>query len=322
MTQANTQKMIVDGVNFDAKTQCAYTKPKVNASGGKSIGVINKESMKGLYMSTPLMLTWGVNEYLDEKSGRKTYDMSLQFPKEEYNTPMVQKFLENMVAFETKIKADAISNCKEWMNKAKMSAEVIDALWTPMVKYPKDQNTGEPDHSRAPTLRIKFPIWDDKWNCELYDMDQKQIFPNEGGLFPSDLIAKGTNVATVIQCGGLWFANGKFGVTWRLVQAVVKPKESLLGKCFINLSADEKATMSKSAPGDDDDDESDTETHVQNTVQVVDSSDDEVEDDEMDDTAPVTPQKEVATAIEEAAPPPAPKKKVVARRKKTVEASE
>ena len=309
---AGTQKMIVDGVIFNPETNYTYTKSKINASGGKSIGIINSESMKGLYLSTPLMLTWGVNEYLDDKSGRKTYDMSLQFPKEEYNTQQVQKFLENMIAFEAKIKLDAITNSKDWMNKAKMSPEVIDALWTPMVKYPKDQNTGEPDNSRAPTLRIKFPIWEGKWNCELYDMYQKQIFPNEGGLFPTDLIAKGTNVATVIQCGGLWFANGKFGVTWRLVQAVVKPKESLLGKCFINLSTDEKETMNKSSSIDDDDDD-DNDTVENNTVQVVDSSEDESEE------VVVTPQKEAPDVIMDAEPPPAPKKKIVARRKKSAE---
>ena len=309
MTQTNTQKMIVNGTEFNSEKDYIYTKPKANASGGKSIGIINKESMKGLYISTPLMLTWGVNEYTDDKSGRKTYDMSLQFPKEEYNTPLVQKFLENMIAFETKVKSDAITNCKEWMNKAKMSSEVIDALWTPMIKYPKDQNSGEPDYSRAPTLRIKFPLWDDKWNCELYDMEQKQIFPNDNGVFPPDLIAKGTNVATVIQCGGIWFANGKFGMTWRLVQAVVKPKESLLGKCFISLSNDDKEVMNKTSPDNDSCDESHNEME---TVQVVDSSDDEMEE------APVTPQKEVQAEIEAAAPPPAPKKKVV-RKKKSAE---
>jgi len=158
MTGTETQKMMIDGAAFDATTDYMYTKPKVNASGGKSIGILNNDSKKGLYISTPLMLTWGVNEFTDDKSGRKTYDMSLQFPKEEYNTPQVDAFLQNMIAFEKKIKEDAVKNCKEWMNKAKMSTEVVDALWTPMVKYPKDQNTGEQDLTRAPTLRIKIPM--------------------------------------------------------------------------------------------------------------------------------------------------------------------
>jgi hypothetical protein len=288
-----------------------YTKPKVNAAGGKSIGILNSESKKGLYLSTPLMLTWGVNEFVDDKSQKKTYDMSLQFPKEEYNTEIVQKFLTNLLAFEAKIKSDAITNCKEWMNKAKMEPVVIDALWTPMVKYPKDPNTGEADLTRAPTIRLKMPVWEGDWKVELYDMEQNALFPNDKGLFPPDLIAKATNVATVMQCGGLWFANGKFGVTWKLVQAVVKPKQSMRGQCFINLSSDDKATLKRTSSGD----EADDDVAVSN-VEVVDSSEDE---DEVEVAAPVTPVKEeVKQALTEVEPPPAPKKKVV-RKKKVAE---
>ena len=304
MTDAKSQTFFINGTNFNATKDYTYTKPKVNAAGGKSIGILNASSMKGLYLRTPLMLTWGVNEFVDEASGRKTYDMSLQFPKEEYNNESVQKFLDNMIAFENKLKEDAIINSKDWMNKAKMSAEVIDALWTPMVKYPKDQNTGEADRTRAPTLRIKMPIWEGEWKCELYDMEQKTLFPNDLGLFPPDLIAKATNVATVIQCGGLWFANGKFGVTWKLVQAVVKPKQSLRGKCFIDLSPDDKVALHNQTEETDDDNKQ--------TVEVVDSSDDE---DEVKVVAPavvVAAVAEVKQEIEQEAP--AAKKKVVRKK--------
>jgi len=315
---ANTDKMIISGSEFDTTTNYSYTKPKVNASGGKSIGIINTETNKGLYLSTPLMLTWGVNSFTDDKTGVTTYDMSIQFPKDEYNTPSVQTFLENMKAFEAKIKKDAEINCKDRMNKQKMSAEVIDALWTPMLKYPKDKETGDFDYTRAPTLRVKMPVWEGTWKCELYDMEQKQIFPNDNGLLPTDLIAKATNVATVIQCGGLWFANSKFGVTWRFIQAVVKPKQSLVGKCYINLSTDEKTKMTKRAPGDDADDDSDDDDTVQK-VETVDSSDDD-EANVMD----VSPAQEVAKEVAKevaTAVPEAPKKKVV-RKKKAADATE
>lgn len=266
MADSKSQTFFIDGVVFNAAKDITYTKPKVDPRGGKSIGILNSASMKGLYLRTPLMLTWGVNEFVDEASGRKTYDMSLQFPKEEYNNDSVQKFLDNMIAFENRLKADAITYSKEWMNKAKMSSEVIDALWNPMVKYPKDLNTGDADRTRPPTLRIKIPVWEGEWKCELYGMDQETLFPNDRGQFPPELIAKATNVATVIQCGGLWFANGKFGVTWKLVQAVVKPKQSLRGKCFIDLSPDDKVALDNQTEDADDD---------KQQVEVVDSSDDE-----------------------------------------------
>ena len=56
-----------------------------------------------------------------------------------------------MQAFEDAIKAEAVKNSKDWFGKASMSPEVVDALWTPMLKYPKNKETGEPDYDRAPT---------------------------------------------------------------------------------------------------------------------------------------------------------------------------
>ena len=248
---AANDKMFLNGVS-DKLTDINYTKPKINNVGGKSIGILNKKTNKGLFVSTPLMLTWGINEYVDEASGKRTYDMSLQFPNEEYTTPEIKQFLENMISFEKKIKEDAITNSKEWMNKAKMTPDVVDALFTPILKYPKDPQTGDPDTTRSPTLRIKIPYWEGEWKCELYDMDKTQLFPSSSDITPAELMTKGSNTATVIQCGGIWFANGKFGVTWKLLQAVVKPKQSLKGQCFINLSKEEKTKMETSNPDEDD----------------------------------------------------------------------
>ena len=304
---ASNNGQIINGVTFNAETDYSYTKPKVNASGGKSIGILNKETMKGLYLSTPLMLTWGVNENTDEKTGTKSYDMSLQFPKEEYNTEIVENFLNSMKSFEQKLKSDAIQNSKDWFNKQKMSSEVVDALWTPMLKYPKDKETGEFDYNRPPTLRIKLNMWDGVFKCELYDIEQTTIFPNNNGLMPGDLIAKGTNVATVIQCGGLWFASGKFGVTWRLIQAVVKPRETLMGKCLITLSVDEKEKLKQQSDNEDDI----VDVKTEKTTTVDDSDDD---DDDKVEPQQTTPQQEVTKEIESTIESAPPKKKVVRKK--------
>ena len=215
-------------------------------------------------------------------------------------------FMNNMIDFETKIKTDAIANAKEWFGKAKMSEDAIDALWTPMLKYPKDKNTLEPDLTRAPILKVKIPFWEGEWKTELYDVDQRAIFPDpEGGtVTPKELIAKGSHVALVIQCGGLWFANGKFGITWRLFQGVVKPKATMRGVCQIQLSTDDKEKMIKqSAALDDDIEEEDDEP----TSTEVEDSDEEADI-----------KEEVAAAIEVKAPEPV-KKKII--KKKVVKKS-
>ena len=143
---------------------------------GKSIGILNASANSATYISTPLMLTWGVSDY----EGNERYEMSLQFPNTEYATQDTTDFMNNMIDFETKIKTDAMANAKEWFGKAKMSEDAIDALWTPMLKYPKDKNTLEPDLTRAPILKVKIPFWEGEWKTELYDVEQRAIFPEIG----------------------------------------------------------------------------------------------------------------------------------------------
>ncbi len=302
---ANTSNQIENGMTF-TRDDYKFAKPKVNKSGGKSINVTLSSANSSLVITTPLMLTWGVNEYVDDTSGRKTYDMSLQFPKDDYATQETTDFLDRLKDFETNIKESAIKNCKEWMNKAKLTDEVVDALFHPMLRYPKDQNTGDSDYSRPPTLRIKLGYWDEKFDCEIYDMEYKPLFPNEeGNVLPVDLIAKGSHVSTAIRCGGIWFANGKFGVTWRLVQSVVKPKPSLKGRCFIQLSSNEKDKLSKQVVEDDDDAVG---------VEVADDSDN---DDEV--SATVADEVAQSAPVVEAVPDPplvTKKKKMVKRKKK------
>ena len=49
-------------------------------------------------------------------------------------------------------------------------------------------------------------------------------------------ITKASNIACIIQCGGIWFANNNFGVSWKLYQGVVKQTETLKqGVCHISL---------------------------------------------------------------------------------------
>jgi len=250
---SSTDAQIVNATELTAADYC-YAKPSVNKSGGKSIRVTGSNKKGALLLSTPLMLTWGVNEYVDEQNGRRSYDLSLQFPKEDYKTDATTAFLERILAFQEQIKADALTHSKEWLNKSKTSAEVIDALFHPMVRYPKDPSTGDPDTERAPTFRIKLGFWDDAFDCEIYDMNQQPLFPNADSVSPVDLIPKGTMIAAVLRCGGIWNANGKFGCTWRLVQAVVQPRASLKGRCLISLSAGEKDTLKQQAAVDDEDD--------------------------------------------------------------------
>ena len=300
----NQDDKLINASEFSPASDYKYLKPKVNKSGGKSVGILNSETNKALYLSTPLMLTWGVTEFKDEASGRKSYNMSLQFPKEEYATDETTAFLNAMTEFQDKIKADAITNSKEWLNKAKMTPDVVDALFHPMLYYPKDAETGEPNKDKSPTLKIKLDYWDEEFNCEIYDKDHKLLFPVKDGLEgPMELMPKATNVLTVIRCGGLWFANGKFGCTWRFVQSVVQPRSSMKGRCLIKVDKDSAEKLQQQADKDDD---------VNNSGSDVDKTAAQ----DSDDEETFEPAKETEPVVEEKPKPPAKKKKVVKRKSK------
>jgi hypothetical protein len=274
----NKQQDILSATTFNANNDVKYTKPKINKSGGKSVGILNSNNNKQLLISTPIILTWGVNEFVDEQNGKKSYNMALQFPNDSYATEQNTKFLEAMKCFESKLRQDALKNSKEWLNKTKTSAEVVDALFTPMLKYPKDKNTGEFDYTRAPSLNVKLGYWNDEFDCEVYDHEQKQLFPANDSTKTSlmALIPKSANVAVVLKCGGLWFANGKFGCTWKLVQAAVKPRVSFKGKCLISLSSDE---VEKLKEGEDSEPASSSANDSESgSVELVNDSDDEAEE--------------------------------------------
>ena len=303
----STNPEILNGHSLNAD-QWSYGKTRVNKSGGKNVPLRNSATKKTLYLSTPLMLTWGVNENDYNGDGKFNYDMSLQFPREQDSNfnEATKGFLSGLKELEAQIKADAIANSKDWFNKSKMSAEVVDALWSPMLKYPKNQATGEADTSRAPTLRVKLPYWDEQFTCELYDTSGEQVFPDESSdNSPKDLVQKGQNVALVIECGGIWFANGKFGVTWRLLQAVLQPKAGLRGKCHIALDGATKQRLVEEAEELDDNEDG------EDDVEVVDSDEDVEEEDDDDDESTSSIKQEVAAEVKKA---PKVVKKVVKKR--------
>ena len=236
-TTQSAETFIANGLTYNLN-DVDITAPKLNKSSGKSANLIYKPTKKSLYLNLQVpMLTWGAQVFKDTQSGKETYDLAIQFPRSDYSSPETDILLSKFQALENYIKTEAIRNSMAWFNKKTMTAEVIEALWTPMLKYSKDPATGEADMTKAPTLKVKLPLWDGKFQCEIYDTNGTMMYPDaKSPNTPVDLITKGMNIVAIIQCGGLWFANGKFGCTWRLFQTVVQPKPSLKGRCLIACS--------------------------------------------------------------------------------------
>lgn len=271
---ANT---IVDGTNIDVNV-FSYSAPKPHASGGKVVNLYNKHFKESLTISTPLMLTWGAQEGQEQGTGKPTgkWTMSLQFPSAEYSNPDAEAFLNSMKALQNKIKEDAMKNSKEWFGKEIKSAEVIDEKFNVMLRHPKkSKGSIEVDETKAPTLTVKIPQWSGVWRPEIYDEDGEPLYINgkvNTHLSPLEYLKPKTHVICLLQCGGLWFVNGKISITWNLKQAIVqKPKQTMEGTCFLKPKSSDREKM-KSLPPPEDIDPDGAVTH--GTV-IVDDSDDE-----------------------------------------------
>ena len=321
---SSSSQAIVQGHLFNPETDIKYSKCKINASGGKSVGIYNTATGQSLYLGTPLLMTWGMQEYTDDKTGKVSYELSLQFPNDDYDNEETRAFLKAMAAFEQKLKADALVNSKEWFARPKMTPDAVDALFTPVLKYPLDKTTCEKDMNKKPTMRIKVPFWQGKWEgVEIYDADRNCLFPcADPNVSPKDIITKLSHLKTMVQCGGIWFANGKFGVTWRFVQGMIQPKLSMRGKCHLSLSSSESSKESQKPfaldQHEEDEQQQQQQQKQQFTTETVDSDDggSDGEEEEEDDSAvkrtasvPVPVPVPVSTPV--TVTTEAPKKKIV-----------
>lgn len=225
-----------------------YMQPKINERGGKSINIISTQTNRSLHFSTPLMMTWGISDFIDEKGESDgKFSMSLNFPNSDFGTPQTEEFLSKLKDFESQILDDAVKNSEAWFGE-EMSREVAKHTFFPFLKYTKDKNTKKIDISKPPSIRVKVPNYNNRWAIEIYDTNSKIIFPCDNeNMTPMDFIPKKSNVACVVQCGGLWFGGKGWGLTWKLVQCVVKPQEvvSVYGRCHIQLSTDELNMIEK-----------------------------------------------------------------------------
>jgi hypothetical protein len=281
--------------------------PKINERGGKSINIISGQTNRSLHISTPLLMTWGISDFVDEKTGESDgkYSMTLNFPNEEYANNSTREFLQKLKDFENTVLDAAVKHSEVWWGE-EMSREVAKHTFFPFIKYSKSKETKKVDLSKPPSIRAKVPYYDGRWAVEIYDPQMKTLFPCENpNITPIDLVPKLSSVACVLQCGGIWIGGKGWGLTWKLIQCIVKPKQvvSVYGKCHIQLSKEELATITTQQISEEDEEVSEpVVTKVAAPVPEPISTQVEDSDDEQEpiQLVPVAVPQELVT------PPPVP----------------
>jgi hypothetical protein len=329
---SNSSTPIILNVNDWTTSSIRYMQPKINDRGGKSINIISTQTNRSLHVSTPLMMTWGISDFVDEKTGESDgkFSMSLNFPNDDYRNAATDQFLSKLKAFENQILDDAVKYSEAWFGD-ELSREVVKHNFFPFLKYSRDKLTKKIDTTKPPSIRARVPCYNNRWGVEVYDTQTNLLFPCDNvNMTPMDFVPKKSQVACVLQCGGLWFGGKGWGITWKLNQCVVKPQEvvSVFGKCQIQLSPTEIQHMDRETAVNDDEEEESLPAQKVSATTVVDDSEDEeapvvskpvAEEKTVDPTKKKIVKKVVAPAEEPpaataAADPDALKKKIVKKK--------
>lgn len=188
-----------------------FSDVKKNARGGKSINILLNG--KAIVVRVPsLRAPFGISAPNDQV---KDYYLSLSL------TPEVE---EKFTEIDDHIASYVAENSVELLGK-KVAVDVIkDLLLNPIVKKAKDAKYSN-------TIKMKASSGEGRNPSDFYVSKTDKVSINE--------IRPGSSIETIIEISQIWFINGKFGASVKLLQGKVAPSTRLTEYAF----------------GDDDDEE-------------------------------------------------------------------
>lgn len=183
----------------------------------------------------PLTLPYGMNVF--DKAGPVKYsmDVSLRGYEDDEN---VKAIYETFSALDEWMIDQGQKNSKAWFKTDLSKPEqrsVVKAFYTPMVKFSKDAD-GNPK-PYPPTIKInlrKDKQNADAWEVKVYERVEGDVRKVESVPL-EDLLVKGAQISTLIQCTSIWFAGSKFGLSWKANQIrMEKVPDSIRGYAFLD----------------------------------------------------------------------------------------
>lgn len=188
-----------------------FSAVKKNRNGGKFVTL--SDGSGPVFLQLPsLRAPFGLNMPNDKA---KEYYLSLSM------TPEVEeKFLE----IDTMVLNFVHEHCVDLLGKTIDMNVLKDILMTPIVKKPKDDKYQS-------TIKLKASTGDGKNMSECYNHLREEV--------SLDVIKPGTYLETIVELSQVYFINGKFGVSVKLLQAKLSPSNKLSGYSFIETSTDE-----------------------------------------------------------------------------------
>ena len=219
--------------------------------------------------------------------GNQKFKAQFSF-KDRDSNPKVQAYYDMLEKIDEFVLTQASKNAQTWIGPKMKAGSHVDSL-KPL--FSGSVKLSAKDY--PPTFAVALKLRNGAFDAELYDSNKQRM-----DCKPMDALKRGAEVTAIVDCTGIWIAAGRFGISWKLVQARVDvPAESASKGCAI-LDDDEDAVVVASVSAHEEDAELlaavlPAKTEV---AAAEDEGEDDVEDDEVVQPVPVPEKKVVAAA--------------------------
>ena len=271
--------------NFNTQ-KLSFSQLKVLDNGGKQC-YANYDNGAFVFQTPNCYLPYGMNAF--DKAGPVKYSVEVSLRGYEDAGSKMKPFYDALSRLDEFMIDQGVKNSKSWF-KSEMSRDVIKAFYSPVIRLAKDRE-GNPK-PYPPTVKLSLRQKRDSQDFDVVCFDEKRV--QYKGIPLEELLVKGAQVTCLIQCTGVWFAGMKYGLSWKLSQAIVTSlPQSSRNLAFVDSEldvSDVTPAPSKKAP-------------------AIVADEEEASDDGEDEAFSAPPPKKpsvVAAVLPKAAPAPEP----------------
>jgi hypothetical protein len=187
-----------------------FSPVKTLESGGKQ-AYLNYNGAALVMQVGPLETPFGLSVFDKQGPPKYSVDLKLRGYDDPTNHPKTATIYNAFHALDEYMLDQGVKNSATWFKGVK-SREVLSELYTPVVRFSVDSEGNRKPY--PPTLKVQLRKRDDKFEADIYDENKRPL--NDIPL--EDIIVKGTVLTALIQCTGVWFAGGKYGLSWKAIQ--------------------------------------------------------------------------------------------------------
>ena len=224
-----------------ATSNVTFSQIKVMDSGAKQ-AYVNYEGGKFLFQTPALTIPYGMSTF--DKAGPIKYSIDLSLRGYDEAGSKTKEFYDALHSLDEYMIEQGVKHSKAWF-KSDLKPDIVRAFYTPIVRWGKDKDGNVKPY--PPTVKLSLKKNGESFDVKMFDGQVKPPVEYEG-IPVEDLLVKGAILRAVMQCTGIWFAGGKFGLSWKAAQIVMdKVPEGVRGYAFVD-DAEDDAVFSTPTP--------------------------------------------------------------------------